>query len=292
MGVLHLKPVIRRYYYLTKPGLIYGNLLTVVGGYLYGAITHPQLSTLLAVTLGSGLVMASGTVLNNIQDRSIDKHMKRTKRRATVTGTISPRHALVYATILAVVGVTLLAVGTNRLTTILGVFGLVMYAGIYTYAKPRTVHATLIGAIPGAVPPVAGYIAATNSIDASFWILAAIMISWQMVHFYAIALFRQKEYAAAGVPVLPVIYGAQLTTIAMIVYACLFVLSLVGLALYGYAGLLYLAVMLPLAAWWLLVICSGINVTEYVSWAKKVFFMSLFMLPALCITLALNAWAP
>lgn len=283
---------VRTYYYLTKPGLIYGNLLTVIGGYAYGAILRPNFVTLVSVTAGSALIMASGCVINNVHDRQIDKHMVRTKKRALVTGKVSPKAALVYAAVLALVGSVILGVFTNIATLGLGLFGLVSYAGIYTYAKPRTVHGTLIGTVPGAIPPLAGYVAATNRIDVSFWVIFAIMVCWQMCHFYAIATFREKEYKAAKVPVITVAKGIQITKLLMLFFGCGFLLSVLALAKFGYAGLFYVAVMGPLALWWLAVITGGLWTNENEAWAKKVFFMSLLMLPAFCFTLLLNAWTP
>jgi protoheme IX farnesyltransferase len=283
---------IRTYYYLTKPGLIYGNLLTVIGGYLYGAIMHPKLSTLIGVVVGSGLVMASGTVLNNIQDRDMDQHMKRTKKRALVTGEITPTQATVYSIALGSIGLAVLGATTNALTVTLGAIGLISYAGIYTYAKPRTVHATVIGTIPGAVPILAGYTAAANVIDESFWVLFALMFFWQMSHFYAIATFRMKEYKAAKVPVITLVKGVNMTKQFMTAFAFGYTVSIVLLALVGYAGYLYLAIMTPLAVWWLVITASGLWTDEHEAWARKAFFMSLLLLPALCFTLALNAWVP
>jgi protoheme IX farnesyltransferase len=282
----------RTYYYLTKPGLIYGNLLTVLGGYLYGAIQRPDFVTLAGVMAGSALVMASGTVLNNIQDRSMDQHMQRTKKRALVTGKVTPLQATIYSIVLGSLGLAVLAASTNALTVLLGAVGLISYAGIYTYSKPRTVHATLVGTIPGAVPILAGYMAATNRIDVSFAVLFALMFFWQMSHFYAIAVFRMKEYKAAKVPVISVTKGVYWTKTLMTIFGSGYLLSVVSLAHFGYAGMFYLAIMTPLALWWLAIIAGGLWTTESEAWARKVFFMSLLLLPALCATLALNAWVP
>lgn len=283
---------IKAYYTLVKPGLIYGNILTVIGGYLYGAILRPEFVPLIGVVIGSALTMASGTVLNNIQDREMDQYMKRTKKRALVTGEISPRHAKIYAVALGGIGLTILALTTNILTVLLGAIGLVSYAGVYTFAKPRTVHATLIGTVPGAVPILAGYVTATSRIDESFWVLFSLMFFWQMSHFYAISIFRMKEYRTAKVPVSSVTWGVPRTKLLMTIFGCGYLLSVVLLAHLGYAGIFYLAIMTPLALWWLVIIASGLWTDEDVLWARKTFFLSLLLLPALCITLALNAWVP
>lgn len=287
-----MRTKIKEYYYLTKPGLLYGNLFAVLGGYLYGAIMRPEITPLLGVVIGSWLVMACGTVLNNIHDRHMDSHMKRTKKRALVTGSITPKNAAVYAVALAAVGLYVLLITTNLLTAMLGVLGIVTYAGVYTYAKPRTVHATLLGTIPGALPPLAGYVAATNRIDASFWVLALIMACWQMVHFYAIAVYRQQDYAAAKVPVITVTQGMHTTKLLILLFTGGYLISLALLALIGYAGFMFLAIMMPLGVWWLFVAAAGLRAEDDVAWGKKVFFISLILLPTLCVALGLNAWMP
>lgn len=283
---------IQAYYNLVKPGLIYGNILTVIGGYLYGAILRPEFIPLIGVVVGSALTMACGTVLNNIQDRGMDQHMKRTKKRALVTGEISLREAIIYAIALGSIGLTLLATSTNALTVVLGIIGLVSYAGVYTFAKPRTVHATLLGTVPGAVPPLAGYVAATSTIDVSFWIILTTMICWQMVHFYAIATYRSKEYAAAKIPVMPISKGTYATKIWMVLFACGYLLSILALVRYSYGGLFYLAVMGVLATWWLIIVAGGIWTDDNNAWARKVFFISLALVTAWSVCLALNAWTP
>ncbi len=153
-------------------------------------------------------------------------------------------------------------------------------------------HGTLIGTLPGAIPPLAGYAAATNRIDASFWILLSIMVCWQMVHFFAIATYRSQEYKAAQIPVMPVAKGMVTTKILMIIFASGYVLSIASLAYIGYAGLFYLSVMMPLALWWLIIVCMGTITENDDAWARKVFFISLILITAWSICLALNAWTP
>ena len=281
---------IKAYYYLAKPGIIYGNLFTAAGGFLYGANRRIDFGLFIVTLLGTALIMASGCVVNNYFDRDIDTVMKRTKKRALVTGVIAPRNALYYAAILGVIGFGLLALYTNALTFVLGVIAFLSYSFIYTFAKRKTVHATIIGTLPGALPPVAAYTAATNRLDVSAWLLLIILACWQVAHFYSIAIFRLKDYKAAKIPVMPAKYGIQATKIQMIVYGSAFLLSLVLLSKYGYAGMLFLAVMFPLGLWWLYNIALGPWTNDDVVWARKTFFVSLVMLPALSVMLALNAW--
>jgi heme o synthase len=283
---------VRAYYRLTKPGIIYGNLFTAAGGFLFGAIVRVNALHLFEALLGTGLIIASACVVNNYFDQDIDKVMKRTKRRALVIGTISSRSALTFATILGTLGLLTLIIFTNGITTLLGIIGFVSYAFIYTFAKRQTVHGTLIGTLPGALPPVAGYTAATGKLDISALLLFLILVFWQMAHFYAISIFRLKDYKAAKIPVMPVVYGVWATKIQMLVYTSAFMLSIVLLAKFSYAGVFYLAVMVPLSFWWVMNTLLGLWTEDDTLWARKVFFVSLLMLPTFGIMLALNAWLP
>ncbi len=280
------------YYRLTKPGIIYGNLLTTIGAFLYGSILRIDFSSFFGIALGTSLVIASGCVFNNYLDRDIDQHMKRTKRRALVTGAISDRAAITYATVLGTSGFVVLVAFTNTLTAVLGAVGLVSYAVIYTYAKRFTVHSTLIGTISGSIPPVAGYTAATNRLDTSAWILLSILVCWQMVHFYAISIYRRKEYAKAKIPLMSVVHGIWITKLQMVIYGTAFLFAIVSLAKFGYAGLFYLAIMGPLSLWWLLITISGLNALDNEAWARKIFFISLIITLAFSFCLGINAWVP
>lgn len=283
---------IRAYYNLTKPGIVYGNLFTAAGGFLFGAILRIDITRLIAFLIGSALIMGGACVINNYFDRDIDKVMKRTKRRATATGMIAPKSALLYAAILSSAGLILLAVFTNMLTTLLGAIGLVSYAFVYTFAKRKTVHGTLIGTLPGALPPVAGYTAATGKLDISALLLFVILVFWQMAHFYAIAILSLKDYKAAKIPVMPAVYGVWITKVQLAMYAGAFLLSIVLLGKLSYVGVIYLAVMVPLSVWWLVIITLGIWTDEDTLWARKVFYISLLMLPAFGVMLSINAWLP
>ena len=282
----------RAYYTLTKPGIIYGNLLTAVGGYLYGAILRPEPLQLLGLMIGTAGVIGSGCVINNYLDRTIDKHMKRTKNRALVNGTIRNRDAIIFAALLAIIGVGILLLFVNVLTAALGLVGLISYAYIYTYAKRVTVHGTLIGTLPGAIPPVAGYTAATGVLDVSALLLFLILATWQMVHFYAISIYRLAEYKQAHIPLMPIVHGIPATKLQMLIYCCLFLLAVISLAHFSYAGLIYVVIMGTVGLWWLLIVFSGLYTDDNEAWARKVFGMSLLILLAFSFCLAINAWTP
>ena len=164
----------KQYLQVTKPGIIFGNLISVIGGFLLASKGHIDYPLFVWTLLGVSLVVASGCVFNNYIDRDIDRKMERTKNRVLVKGLISPEASLVYATLLGIAGFMLLWFGANPLACWLGVMGFVVYVGVYSlYMKRHSVYGTLIGSLSGAAPPVIGYCAVTGDFDSG----AAILLS-------------------------------------------------------------------------------------------------------------------
>lgn len=192
----------KQYLQVTKPGIIFGNLISVIGGFLLASKGHIDYPLFVWTLLGVSLVVASGCVFNNYIDRDIDRKMERTKNRVLVKGLISPEASLVYATLLGIAGFMLLWFGANPLACWLGVMGFVVYVGVYSlYMKRHSVYGTLIGSLSGAAPPVIGYCAVTGDFDSGAAILLAIFSLWQMPHSYAIAAPLSKsggEYSGAA----------------------------------------------------------------------------------------------
>jgi protoheme IX farnesyltransferase len=282
----------RDYYLLMKPGIIRGNLLTAIGGFGLAAGKHYDWTTFLALLFGMSLVIGGACVINNYLDRGIDAKMARTKKRATVSGVINGPTTLVFAAMLTVIGTAALIAWTNWLTTVLGLIGLVTYAGVYTPAKHRTPYATLLGTIPGAIPPVAGYTAVTDRLDLACLLLFVILICWQMPHFYAIAIRRLDEYKAARVPVWPSVYGIQATKQQMIWFALALVVFVIRLSLSGYTGFVFASVLSLYGLYWTYKVFQGVRTTDDIKWAKSVFLLSLPVLPLFSLLLVLNAWLP
>lgn len=284
---------IKTYYQLTKPGIIYGNTLTTAGGFLLASCTFGFNAWLMVATLvGTAFVMAASCVVNNYIDREIDRKMARTKKRALVIGSVSVTAALLYASVLAVIGFVLLALFTNMLTVLLGVIAAATYIVFYGIAKRRSIHGTLVGSVAGALPPVAGYTAASNTFDAAAVIIFFVLVFWQMPHFYAIAMYRMKDYAAAGIPVLPIKWGMQATKIQIITYTVAFLVAVSMLTVYGYTGYTYLIVMLGLGCIWLFKQLKGFRTSDDVQWARSIFFFSLLVLMAFSVMLAVGALLP
>ncbi len=266
--------------------------MTAAAGFLLASKGDIVVSTLLATIVGLGLIIASGCVFNNYIDRGIDKKMKRTQQRALVSGTVSPVAALVYGTILGVLGVYILTSKTTMTATTTAIIGLFVYVLVYAYAKRRSVHGTVVGSIAGAIPPVVGYTAVTGQYDIAAGLLFLVLTCWQMPHFYAIAIYRGKDYKQAGIPVLPQVKGIPAAQQEIFLYILAFLGASSLLSLYGYTGVVYFIVMVLVSAWWLTVAYKGFSEQDKDRWAKKIFGISLLVLLVFSLMLSVDSFLP
>lgn len=281
--------MIKKYYYLTKPGIIYGNSLSVIAGFFLASRGNFNPLLFVATLVGLALVMASGCVFNNYLDRGIDEKMERTKRRAFVTKKIPTNHGLLFGTLLGLVGFGLLYLFTNLLTTVIAAVGFFFYVLLYTPLKPKTVYGTLIGSVAGAVPPVVGYVAVTNHFDMAAFLLFLLLVLWQMPHFYSIAIFRITDYKQAGIPVLPIVKGIKQTKLQIITYIILYILILPFLTIFGYLSYLSLVILLLISLAWLFKGIKGFRTADNTLWARKMFKFSLIVLLTFCVMISLNS---
>lgn len=284
-------PRVKRYYWLTKPGIVYGNDLSVITGLLLASIHYHVFKpvTLVLTLVGISLVMASGCVFNNYLDRGLDAKMKRTKNRALVDGSISGHNALIFASTLGLVGLLLVEFSSNTFAMLLGFAGLISYVILYGIAKRRTIYGTEVGSISGAIPPLVGYVAISGKIDAGAVILFLLLVFWQMPHFFGIAMYRLKDYQQAGIPVLPAIKGMKQTKVRTTVYIVLFIATLPLLTFYGYSGYIYLVMMLALSLYWLWMGIRNFTKLEDPKWGRKIFLFSLIVLLMLTVSIPVGA---
>jgi protoheme IX farnesyltransferase len=283
----------RSYFQLIKPGITISNTMTGIAGFFLAAsMVAFNVSVLLGVIVGIALIIASACVFNNVLDRDIDKHMKRTKKRDVASGVISLPKALVFASVLGAVGFVAILFLTNVLTFVLGIIAFIWYIVIYGYAKRTTVFSTLIGSVAGALPPMAGYTALTGRIDAAAIILFLILFFWQMPHFYAIAMFRQSDYISAKLPIWSVVYGLKSTKKQILAFAIVYAI-VAGLPyVFGYAHSVYLVLSVGLSAYWLHQGISYYNKVDEVQWARKMFGASLLVLTSMCLLIAIGGFLP
>lgn len=260
-------------------------------GFLLAADGKPNLKLLLFLLVGTSVIIGSACVVNNILDRKIDALMSRTKKRALVTGSIKPMQAIVFAVSLGLIGFGTLVFLVNTLTALVGLTGYLAYTVLYSLAKRRTVHGTLIGTISGATPPVAGYTAVTDRLDTTALLLFMLLVFWQMPHFYAIAMYRAKEYNRAKLPVLPLVKGSRRAKLETSIYIALFTATCIFLTTLGTASKVFAILMVLAGFAWLLRGWSNNNLPAE-EWGKQMFLFSLVVLVLSSSLLAASPWLP
>lgn len=282
--------MLKAYYRLTKPGIIYGNAITAIAGFLLASGGIIQPTVFVAMLAGISLVIASACVCNNFIDRDIDRKMSRTRQRALVSGAISSRSALIFAAALFTLGGTALYFYTNLAATLTALTGFFVYVVVYGIAKRRSVYGTEIGSIAGAVPITVGYVAVSGIFDVGALLVFLALVFWQMPHFYAIAMYRTKDYAAASIPVLPLQKGIRVTKLRMFVYIVLFTVATIGLTVAGYTGYMYAVLMGLAGAVWLYVGLKGFDSSDDAVWGKKMFKFSLNILLVYSFLISIDTW--
>lgn len=276
----------RNYYNLIKPGIVYANTLTAIAGYLFVSRFHIQFIHFIGLVFGTATLIASACVFNNYLDIPIDRLMERTAKRELVINKVSRLSAKIFIIVLFIIAITLLVSLTNLLTSVVGILAYFFYVFVYGYFKRYSVYGTLVGSLPGAASIVAGYLAYKDSFTLVSLILALIMISWQMAHFYAIAIFRYQDYKRAKIPVWPVVNGVKNTVNWIIFYMTLFLVANILLDTFGSSGTIYFIVMLATSYWWMYVAVMSIGKLSSELWAKKVFKNSLIVNLIFIVTLS------
>lgn len=279
---------VKAYYQMAKPGIIYGNLITAVGGFLLAAQGDVDWVLFFAAMAGISLVIASACVFNNYLDRGIDAKMARTKKRALAAKEIPVQNAMIYAALLGATGALLLLFGTNVLTFGLALFGFLVYVFAYGWTKRHSVHGTIVGSFAGAVPVVVGYTAVSQNFDNAALALFLILIFWQMPHFYAISIYRLEDYKAAGLPVLPLKQGIYATKLQIVLYILLFLFATTLLTMLGYTGFVYLIVMLILGSIWFLKGIKGFTTDDHHGWARGIFRFSLITITVFSVMISVD----
>lgn len=294
MGAMsEYKDLLRAYYRLTKPGVTYGNVLSAIAGFFLAAAGQVDWWLFIATVIGMTLVIAAACVINNFLDRDIDSVMERTKSRPSVSGAIKGSHMVVYGATLLVLGTGILAIWTNWLVVAIGLAGFVTYVWLYgAWSKRQSIHGTLVGSISGALPVAGGYAAVSGQVDAGLVIAFLILFFWQFPEFYSIAIYRRKEYAAANVPVMPVVVGVKSTIIQIYIYTVLYVLSTLALTVYGYTGLVYFFVMFVAGAYWIRLASEGLTSRKPDEWARRMFKFSMWTILLLCLMLSAGPLLP
>jgi protoheme IX farnesyltransferase len=231
-----------RYFELCKPRVVTLIVFTAIVGMILAAPGWPPLDAMLFGTIGIGLAASSAAAINHLLDQRIDAVMARTRNRPLPTGQLAVGQVLIFALVLGLISMTVLVAWVNVLTAVLTFLSLIGYAIIYTvWLKRATPQNIVIGGAAGAAPPVLGWTAVTASLDPNALILFLIIYVWTPPHFWALAIHRRKDYAAAGIPMLPVTHGPRFTRWHILFYTILLVIVTTLPYLTGMSGLLYLA---------------------------------------------------
>lgn len=280
--------MLRHFIQLTKPGIIVGNLVSVIGGFSLASNDKVFLFLLLMTVLGVSLVIASGCVFNNYIDQDIDRKMERTQDRVLVQTSLPAHWVLSYGTLLGIIGFGILFFAVNPLSAYLSLFGFIVYVGLYSlYFKRHSVHGTFVGSFSGAMPPVIGYCAFSQQLDLAAVILLLMFCFWQVVHSYAIAIFRLNDYRAADIPVLPVVSGFAVTRRHMLFYTIAFMIVSAGLTLFHYTGYLYFVITLLMNIVWYMMILRRENNEQ--QWARRIFIFSIIIVVVFAMLMGIDS---
>jgi len=276
------------YIELTKPRLNVLVVATSAAGYYLGAPASPHLLPMAQAVAGTALVAGGAAVLNQVYERDTDALMRRTRTRPLPDGRVGVNDATAFGLALAAGGLMLLATAANLIAASLALVTLATYLVVYTPMKRRSATATLVGAIPGALPPLIGWAAAAGGLSAGGWALFAIVFLWQIPHFMAIAWLYREDYGKAGFPMLPVVEpdGVRTGRQALLYAACLVPVSLTP-SFVGTAGAAYLWIALTLG-----LVLAGLAFrfaarrTEAA--ARALFFGSIVYLPLIWVVMVVD----
>jgi len=273
---------------MTKPGIVMMVLVTTALGFYFADHGFHQYWVLLWTLLGSALTCGGATVLNQYLERDVDALMQRTKRRPIPMGVVSPAEALGFGISLILIGLLVLCWKVNLLTAFLSLLTCFLYTLVYTPMKRLTWLNTTIGAIPGAIPPLGGWAAATNHLDPGAWILFLILFTWQHPHFYAIAWIHKEDYKRAGFKMLPVVYPDAKITFSQITAFSFFLVAFSLMpSLIGMSGKIYF--------WGALMLGAGVLYTAFlfqkshsIMDARKILGASIAYLPLLLVLIIVD----
>jgi protoheme IX farnesyltransferase len=269
---------------LAKPRITAMVITTTAGGlWLAPRPTTPAVTAM--ALAGTVMVVAGANALNMYFERDVDARMERTRKRPLPAGRLAPSIALWFGVVLSVASIPLLAIGVNLTTALLALLAHIIYVFAYTPLKPRSHWALWVGAVPGAMPPLLGWTAATAEVGAAGVVLFGILFLWQIPHFLAISIFRRHEYAKAGLLVMPNTQGIRATQSLIIWFSFGLVAVSLLLVPLGVEGRWYAAAASALGASFFAVACYGPRAAHANRWARSLFLLSIVYLILLFVAL-------
>lgn len=277
----------KSYFALCKPRITLFCLMMTLGAMLLAQGPLP-LWLVVATCVGTACSVSSANAFNMIYERRTDALMLRTRSRPLVLNRISTKGAAIWACSLALASVVIFVLFVNVLTAFLSCLAIFFYTLVYTPLKFKTPLALVIGAVPGAAPPLLGATAVDNRLTATGLGLFAILFAWQMPHFIAIALSHAAQYRQAGIQVVPVVRGPAVAKIQAFLWTLVLVATSFALVPIGVGGIFYAASAALLGIWFLWISVRGLSASPPPGWARGFFFSSLVYLPVLVLSLAVD----
>lgn len=281
-------PAWRDYLTLTKPRITAMCLMMTAGGY-WLAMSRFAWLHLLWTLLGTTAVVGGSCVLNMYAERENDKKMRRTAQRPLPAGRMAAWKALVFGVVLSLAGMAILAIFVNVLTAALSAIALFSYVGLYTPLKRKTSLFLLIGTIPGAMPPLMGWTAATGAIELPGLMLFFVLLAWQLPHFLALSLVCERDYEQGGIQIVSLVRGERNARLQALFYTVILLGVSLALVPFRVAGWFYFVAALGLGVWFLMIALQGLSATASKRWPHRFFYASLIYLPALTGALMIDA---
>ncbi|QCI17270.1 protoheme IX farnesyltransferase [Buchnera aphidicola (Aphis helianthi)] len=269
--------MLKYYLEIIKPRIIFGNIILIIGGFLFSSHLSFNIFLFISTILGASLVIASSCVFNNFIDIEIDSKMHRTKNRVLVKKLLQPISVFIFGLIIGGLGVFILGFLVNALSMFLSIIGFVIYVFIYTFLKRKSIYSTFIGSFSGSIPSLIGYTAANNTINSVCILLFIIFIFWQMAHFYAISIIYIEDYKNANLPLFPIVKGVLKTKKHIFYYIICFILSSSMLTFLGYLGYIFLFFNLILNFYWLYISYLNIQEKNHFKFSRKIFYLSIII---------------
>lgn len=276
------------YLELTKPRITLMVVLTAAAGFLLASPSGMDYLGFIQMSLGVALLSSGISALNQYMERDLDALMRRTESRPLPAGKLSPMEALLFGAGLSVIAITYLAIAVNALTAALGAVTFASYLFLYTPLKTRTTLSTVVGAVPGAMPPLIGWVAARGEANLEAWVLFAILFLWQFPHFLAIAWMYREDYGRAGIKMLPVVESeGRVTARQIMIYTVLLLPVSLMPSMMKVTGMIYFVGAIALGL--IFLYFSARAARSRTAWqARRLLLASVLYLPALFALMVLN----
>ncbi|AWH90760.1 protoheme IX farnesyltransferase [Buchnera aphidicola (Melanaphis sacchari)] len=281
--------MLKYFFEIIKPRIVIGNLISLIGSFLFASRNFFDIFLFLWTVLGVFLIISSSCIFNNIIDIDIDKKMNRTKSRLLIRKTFNPILISILGLLMGCLGVLILGCLVNFLSMFLSILGFIIYVFLYTLlSKKYTMYSTFIGSFSGSIPSVIGYTAVNNTFDVFCFLLFIIFIFWQMSHFYAIAIYHIHDYKKANIPLFPIVKGILVAKKHIFFYIIGFIFFIIIATFLGYFSYLFLFLSSIINFYWLYISYLSIKEKNDRKFSRELFLLSIIVIMLFNILMSIN----